>query len=185
MLRLLLMFVIILFVIITFVYIHSKNISETFLEKSIPQQGASPIEELITTLSERVKILTVPVINATNSIIENVNDVSTKLWQNSIKSSTQIRSKLKQYAEGMTSYNRSPDDSESLKMVTINKRHKVFIDNMRRSNFAQFDAYSKVAQDFYGSSFEDQDIMLVTALAKLSKYHPDTTSLIEKKVKDL
>ena len=54
----------------------------------------------------------------------------------------------------MKTYNRSPDDCTNLQTVVVNKRHKIFIDQMDGAKRA---AWARAAADFYRAPFEEQE----------------------------
>jgi ferritin-like metal-binding protein YciE len=153
------------------------------------QGEANSLEEVIKpyvdSLYQKTVLITHPIVDATNKIIDVFNEVPKKIWTNGVSSSISIRSKLKQYAEGMTSYNRTPDDSENLKMVTINRRHKVFIDDLREKNTRLYEYFVNISKDFYKTKFEEQDGELIRHLMDLTKVYPQLDSLITKKIKKM
>lgn len=171
-------------VVIIFLHRHcEEHYSET--QTKSPNSLKEVIKPFVDTLYKKSVLITNPIVDATNKIIDVFNEVPQKIWTNGVSSSISIRSKLKQYAEGMTSYNRTPDDSENLKMVTINKRHKVFIDDMREKNNRLYEYFVNISKSFYITKFEEQDAELIKHLKNLTKAYPQLDTLITEKIKKM
>jgi hypothetical protein len=176
---LLLGFVFITIIMVVSFYIYkTTSIREHYLESTSFEEIIKPIA---ISLYQKSLLVTNPLVDTTNKIIDVFNEVPQKIWENGVASSASIRSKLKQYAEGMTSYNRTPDDNESLKMVTINRRHKVFIDDMKERNKRQYELLTNVSEAFYSTKFEEQDDMLYENLTKLVQVFPQIETQLTKK----
>jgi hypothetical protein len=93
-----------------------------------------------------------------NSLITSINSLTKNIYDSTIDMSNGIKTKLFQYAETMRTYNKSKDDEEGLKSVMINKRHKMFIDNLRSSQ--QYGSWASTADTFYGLPFEEQEAFI-------------------------
>ena len=187
--------IIILFIVMAFVYTCRQHI-EHFSSNAMPsgniinnikenvslttQNVITSYENLEDIVKSKIHIVVNPLVNGINKLIDGVNEIPDKLYTNTMMASKNIGSKVKKYAETMTSYNRSPDDAENLKFVTINKRNKVFIDNMRSKNKALYNTYVKAAKQFYGIKFDNQEDELIKFLTTISKYNTQVNILLQK-----
>lgn len=113
----------------------------------------------------RLSLMLTPVISGMNTVIDAVNELPKTLYARSVGASKKIKLKLQEYAETMTGYNRSADDSEGLKNLTINKKHKLFIDSLPSTTYVYI---TKVADTFYGAPFENQEALVRVVLQQLS-----------------
>jgi len=162
--------------------------------KRIDTERFSPINELDTgknvsslddTIKDKVDIVVSPVIQTVNIIIDSINEIPAKLYKNSMTFSKKIGDHVKKYAETMTTYNRTEDDPENLKSVAINKRHKLYIDNLRKENSPVYQLLVNEANIFYSLKFEDQDAALIGSVTKLAKYNKEIVPPLQKKLQDL
>lgn len=168
---------------VCFIYIKYTD-AEKFspVYESGPGQNVASLED---TIKDKVEIVVSPVIQTVNIVIDSINEMPAKLYKNSMTFSKKIGDHVKKYAETMTAYNRTEDDPENLKSVAINKRHKLYIDNLRKENSPIYQLLVNEANIFYSLNFEDQDAALIGSVTKLAKYNKAVVPPLQKKLQDL
>lgn len=161
---------------------HYYNVLESNKDPSSePLKASNDINAII---DEKLKIVTTPLITTFNLVVSTLNQVPHKIYDNSMKMSKTIGTKIKQYAESMAPYNRTADDEENLKMIVINKRHKVFIDDLTK-NKDMFRLYADFASKFYKIPLEEQDTELLKFLTLLARFNPSIEPLVSSKLQSL
>ena len=113
----------------------------------------------------RLNLMITPLIVGMNAVIDAVNEIPNKLYSNSVGASKKIKTKIKEYAETMTGYNRTADDTDGLKNVTINKKHKIYIDSLPATSFAYL---TTVADKFYIAPFDNHEPLIQAILLQMS-----------------
>jgi hypothetical protein len=132
-----------------------------------------------------IDLIITPFVSTINSVIDVFNNTSTKVYTGCVKMSNSIGGKIKEYAETMKAYQRTDDDCESLRSVNINSNHKLFIDNLVKTNDPLYKLISTNASNFYKTPFEEQDIELIKILTLMTKSNNKITPLLELKLADL
>lgn len=130
-----------------------------------------PLETYVNSLpqapqAEGAQLVIKPIVLTMNSIVDAINTVPPVLYAKSSKMSKAISMKIREYAEHMKSFNRSPDDCTNLQTVTVNSRHKLYIDAMSPAKRA---ALAKLASEFYGVPFGEQEEEIKKILLTLAK----------------
>lgn len=170
----------------------TKAIDGTSLEQAptgtVPVPAAAPAGDYLTKtesgpiIQDKVNLVLTPIITNVNAIIDTMNDIPTKLYSKCVVMSHKIGSKIKEYAETMRSYHRSPDDEESLKTVAVNRRHKLYIDTIRNTKKDVYSVLDTSAKEFYLISFDDQEDKIMEILMLIGKYDSKVNILVKEKL---
>ena len=136
-----------------------------------------------------------PIIMTVNSMVDFFNLLPNQLYTSTINMSKSISSKIKEYAETMKTYNRTPDpgdpdidpanDDVDLKSVMVNDRHGAYLDNLYTSNNPFFNLLASAAADFYKVPFDQQDDAIIATLTKISQSNGSITQPLAVKVQQL
>jgi hypothetical protein len=135
--------------------------------------------------NEKLTLVVTPMVATINSLVDNLNGLSTTVYNGCVSMSKSIGGKVKEYAETMKTYNKSADDCQGLETVSVNQVHKKYIDDLVKKHDPLYNTLVTQADNFYTISYEDQDIELIKALTEISKVNSKLTPLIDKKVNEM
>jgi hypothetical protein len=136
-------------------------------------------------VDDKIGLISKPITHTVNNIVDTLNTIPTVLYDKTVNMSKKIKGKIKEYGETMKSYNRTPDDCEGLRNLTINKRHKLFMDNIRSTEDNYYQLLVNHADNFYNTDYQDQDVVMLKSLIEVSKYKKDIIPFIKEKMTEL
>lgn len=133
-----------------------------------------------------------PLVSTVNGIVDFINQTPIQVYTNTITMSKKIGSKVKEYAETMTTYNRTPDPGDpdmdhqngdpTLQDVMINARHQSYIDHLHASDRTFFSLLSSSSATFYKMPFDQQDDALVSIVSDISNKNKNIQAPLQAKI---
>ena len=123
-----------------------------------------------------------PVISAVNGIVDFVNALPSQFYDKTVGMSMGIGNKIKEYGETMKNFNRTPDTDDALQYVSINTRHKTYIDRLVLTDPARFSNLKDACADFYGLDFDAQDDAIASILTTFYNNNDTVTGLLSAKL---
>jgi hypothetical protein len=151
-------------------YIKTKTDKTLEESKTFTNQSAlKTLEESKTYTMEKMNLIVVPIVATVNTMVDSVNNTTQNMYNNCIQMSKKIGGKIKEYAETMKPFNRSADDCEGLRSVSINERHKLYIDDIRKNNTQLYNLLSRTSDILYAAPYDQQEEELQKFVVLLSQ----------------
>jgi hypothetical protein len=141
-----------------------------------PDANGPPVAVMNLVTRPEFDLLTAPLVSTVNSVVDTINELPKKLHSSVVDMSSSIGNKIKEYGETMQTHAREPDSPESLQSITVYEANKTFIDKVRTSNVAFYDALATQAEAFYKVPFEKQDAALEKVLITLVPFKSQIAS---------
>ena len=106
----------------------------------------------------------IPIVTPINRTIEALNGLPRSFYTASIDASRGIASKLQEYAEAMSGKS-SMNDNETQGLM-IEKKHRVFLDSLRKTNMNKYRELLRVVEQLKGQPLDVQKLIIKAHFAQ-------------------
>lgn len=120
-------------------------------------------------MTEKINVAATTIVNGVNGVVDYINGVPQKVYNRCSDMSKQIGTKIKEYGETMKPYGRTDDDEEGLKVVMMNRRHKLFLDTLYKNDKKTYTVLVKYGDEMYQTDFSKQEEVVKRLLIDLAK----------------